>query len=75
MERVRVLKQSLGLPGTSQDSVDSTENEPICNTSPESAKVTEMQSSEINSQDQGQRIKEHVERIMDLVRSTEQKVS
>lgn len=77
MERMQVIKQSVNVSGEDKDSVDSSENNPfVDDTTPESTDGAHGQkSSGIDPQEQGQKIKERVERIVELVRSTAQKVS
>lgn len=76
MERMRVVKQSVHGFGEDKDSVYSSENNPLVDTSPESTNNAHGQEcSEMDPQQQGQKIKERVERIVELVRSTAQKVS
>lgn len=69
MERVRAVKESLNLPETSQHSQRPSDGERIRYFSPEPTEGTKKKSSGLDVQDQGQKIREHVERIIDLVRS------
>ncbi|PFX15478.1 NAD-dependent protein deacetylase sirtuin-2 [Stylophora pistillata] len=69
MERVRAVKESLNLPETSQHSQRPSDRERIRYFSPEPTEGTKKKSSGLDVQDQGQKIREHVERIIDLVRT------
>ena len=69
MERVRAVKESLNLPETSQHSRRPSDRERIRYFSSEPTEGTKKKSSGLDVQDQGQKIREHVERIIDLVRS------
>lgn len=76
MERIRVVKQSVHGFGEDKDSVDLSEDNPLVGSSPESTNNAHGQEClEMDPQEQGQKIKERVERIVELVRSTAQKVS
>lgn len=75
MERMRVIKQAVdGKDG--KDSLVSSDQNPVDDASPESTNDGCAQKfSEMNPREQGQKIKERVERIVKLVQCTAQKVS
>lgn len=76
LERMRVIKESVNGFSEDKDSVDSSENNAVVDNSPESTNKAEGQtSSGMASQEQGQKIKERIQKIVELVRSTAQKVS
>ena len=77
MERMRVIKGSVNGFSEDKDSVVSRENNAVVDTSPESTihKAEGQTSSGMDSQEQCQKIKERIQKIVELVRSTAQKVS
>ena len=76
---MRVVKQSVdGTTGTGEnkDSLDLRDKKPVDDAFPESTDGHAAETfSEMDPLQQGQKIKERVERIVKLVRSTTQKVS
>ena len=69
MERVRAVKESLNLSDPSKQSQRSSDKEKLSDFSPERTEGQKGQCFGLNAQDQGQKIKENVERIIELVRS------
>lgn len=69
MERVRAVKESLNLSDPSKQSQRSSDKEKFSDFSPERTEGKKEQSLGLNAQDQSQKIKENVERIIELVRS------
>lgn len=78
MERMRVIKQSVDGIAEDKDSLDSSDQNPdvsdITLESTNDKRAAEM-FSEMDPQEHGRKIKERVERIVQLVQSTAQKVS
>lgn len=78
MERLRAIKQSVDGIAEDRDSLDSSDQNPDVNDitlgSTNDKRAAEMFSA-MDPQEQGQKIKERVERILQLVQSTAQKVS
>lgn len=78
MERMRVIKQSVDGIAEDKDSLDSNDQNPDVNgitlESTNDKRAAEI-FSEMDPQEQGRKIKERVERIVQLVQSTAQKVS
>jgi len=78
MERMRVIKQSVDGIAEDKDSLDSRDQNPDDNDitleSTNDKRAAEM-FSEMDPQEQGQKIKERIERIVQLVQSTAQNVS
>ena len=77
MERMRVIKESVNGFSEDKDSVVSSENNAVVDTSPESTinKAEGQTSSGMDSREQCQKIRERIQKIVELVRSTAQKVS
>ena len=73
---MRVIKRSVDGIGQDKDSLHSSDKNPVDEAFP---KLTDGHAakkfSELDPQEQGQKIKERVERIVKLVQSTAQKVS
>ena len=75
-DRMRVIKQSVDGVGEDKDSLDLSDKKPVDDAFPESTDGHAAEKfSEMDPLEQGQKIKERVERIVKLVRSTAQKVS
>ena len=75
-EKMRVIKRSVDGFGEDKDSLDSSDRKPVDDAFPESTDGHAAEKfSEMDPLQQGQKIKERVERIVKLVRSTAQKVS
>lgn len=78
MERMRVIKQSVDGIAEDKDSLDSSDQNPDVNDitleSTNEKRAAEM-FSEMDPQEKGQKIKERIERIVQLVQSTAQNVS
>jgi len=78
MERMRVIKQSVDGIAEDKDSLDSRDQSPDVNDitlESTNDKRAAEKFSEMDPQEQGQKIKERIERIVQLVQSTAQKVS
>lgn len=74
-ERMRLIKQSVDGIGEGKDSLDSSDHNQGSTLESTSDEHAAEKFSELDPQEQGQKIKERVERIVKLVQSTAQKVS